>query len=181
MGVPLVLLAGLSVVGGVFGVPPSLGGTNAIEHWLEPVFAPALEKLALAPHESFLPEYILMALSVVVAVGGILVARRWYAEVSETPAALSTRFARAYGVLRNKYFVDEFYDAAVVRPLLRLSERLLWKVLDVGVIDWTVNALARATGALSRTVRMAQTGIAQTYAVVFLLGVVTIVAWLLAK
>jgi NADH-quinone oxidoreductase subunit L len=181
MGIPLVLLAGLSVVGGALGVPPSLGGANAIEHWLEPVFAPALEKLALTPHESFLPEYILMALSVGVAVGGILLARRWYAQVSETPGTLSTRFARAYDILRNKYYVDEFYDAAVVRPLHRVSERLLWKVLDVGVIDWTVNALARATGALSRTVRMVQTGIAQTYAVVFLLGVVTIVAWLLAK
>jgi NADH-quinone oxidoreductase subunit L len=181
MGGPLVLLAALSVAGGLLGIPASLGGTNAIEHWLEPVFAPALEKLALAPHESFLPEYILMALSVAVAVGGILLARRWYAGISQTPETLSTRFARAYRILRNKYYVDEFYDASVVRPLHRFSERLLWKVVDVGVIDWTVNALARATGALSRTVRMAQTGIAQTYAVVFLLGVVTIVAWLLAK
>ena len=74
----------------------------------------------------------------------------------------SRRASRSlYRLLFNKYYVDEAYDAAVVNPLQKGSEKILWKGIDVGVIDWLVNASARAVGFLSRTVRVVQTGIAQ--------------------
>ena len=63
----------------------------------------------------------------------------------------------------------------------KASERRLWQGLDVGVIDWTVNAVARVFGMLSRSVRVVQTGMAQSYVLVFVVGVVVMLAWLLAQ
>jgi NADH-quinone oxidoreductase subunit L len=179
MAVVLVILAVLSVVGGFVGVPASLGGGNAIEHWLEPVFAPAAGVLLAAPHGHDPVEYLLMGLSVAVAAGGIFLARRWYLTARRVPDDLARRWKPVYTLLLNKYYVDEIYDASVVRPLIGGSERLLWKRVDVGVIDWTVNALAAAVAWIGGTVRRIQTGVTESYMFVFLLGVVAILGWLL--
>ncbi len=179
MTIPLMVLAFLSVVGGLLGIPESLGGGNALEHWLEPVFRPALDRLPHEGHGSAVLEYSLMVLSVGVALGGILVARRWYMSETGVPESIAARFPALHRILFNKYYVDEAYDAVVVNPLQKGSERILWKGIDVGVIDWLVNASARLVGFLSRTVRVVQTGIAQSYALVFVLGVVAILGWLL--
>ena len=181
MTVPLVILAFLSVVGGFVGLPPSLGGSNPLEGWLDPVFARAQEILALpSAHENSL-EYVLMALSVLVAVGGALLARSWYLRNTEVPGRLAAKVQGLYTLLLNKYYVDEAYDAAIVTPMVRGSEKLLWRIVDVGVIDWCVNALAKIVAAVSRTVRVVQTGFAQSYVLVFVFGVVVIIGWLLAR
>jgi NADH-quinone oxidoreductase subunit L len=181
MTVPLVILAAFSLFAGFVGVPASLGGSDAFGKWLEPVFERAKGKMLAGGSEEHILEYLLMAVSVAVAAGGILLARRWYAGSAETPRRIAERLQKSYRILLGKYFVDEMYDAAIVKPLFRGSERLLWKGIDVGLIDWSVNALGRAVAALGRVVRGVQTGVAQTYAVVFLFGVVFIIAWLLAK
>jgi NADH-quinone oxidoreductase subunit L len=179
MTVPLIILALLSVAGGVVGWPASLGGGNAIEHWLEPVFGRAYAKMAPGHHDVEIIEYVLMALSVGVAVAGIMLARNWYLRRQEAPQALADRVPALYRLLLNKYFVDEAYDAVVVNPTVRGSEKLLWKGVDVGVIDGIVNGLPRLVAALSGALRVVQTGVAQNYMVVFVIGVVAILAWLL--
>ncbi|HTY59966.1 MAG TPA: NADH-quinone oxidoreductase subunit L [Bacteroidota bacterium] len=181
MTLPLVVLAVLSAVGGFVGLPPSLGGGNAFEQWLEPVFAPAAEKLALAPPAGEMTEYLLMGLSVAVALAGWYAARTWYLKRPEIPGLLVGRAPGIYRILLNKYYVDEFYDAAVVRPAVRGSETLLWKGIDVGVIDRIVNGVARITAAAGRGLRLVQTGVVQNYLIVFLAGAVLVVGWLLAK
>jgi NADH-quinone oxidoreductase subunit L len=181
MTVPLVILAVLSAIGGFAGIPASLGGGNAIEHWLDPIFEQANEKMVLGAHDAQLLEYVLMALSVGVAVVGIYLARAWYLKKSVVPDRLSTRFATLYKLLLNKYFVDEAYDTAVITPTVKGSEKLLWRVVDIGMIDWCVNTLASAVGFISKTVRVVQTGVAQSYVFVFIAGVVAIVGWLIAK
>jgi NADH-quinone oxidoreductase subunit L len=181
MTVPLIILAVLSLVGGFVGIPASLGGNDAFGRWLEPIFSRAQGRLLEAGVEDHLLEYGLMALSVAVAAGGIFLARRWYVGAGEIPHRLAEKFKGVYKVLNGKYFVDELYDTIIVRPIARGSEKLLWKGMDVGVIDWCVNAFARSVSAVGRFVRVVQTGVAQTYAVGFLLGVVIIIAWLLAK
>ncbi len=181
MTIPLVVLALLSAVGGFAGIPQSLGGSNAFGHWLEPVFAPALEKLGPAPAQGEITEYVLMGLSVAVALAGWYLARLWYVKRTEIPGTLVRKLPGAYGVLLNKYYVDEFYEGAVVKPVLGGSESLLWKGLDVRVIDGIVNGVARALGAAGRGLRLIQTGVVQNYVLVFLAGVVLIVGWLLAQ
>ena len=181
MTIPLIVLALLSTIGGFIGLPQSLGGTNPLEGWLDPVFSRANDLLSRPGEVPEATEYILMALSVAVAVGGIVVARTWYLRRKEVPARMISRAPGFYAMLLNKYYVDEIYDRAVVTPTVKGSETLLWKIVDTGVIDWAINAVAKAIGAISRTLRVVQTGIAQNYALVFLLGVVAIVGWLLAK
>ncbi len=137
--------------------------------------------MALGQHENHALEYALMVLSVGLALSGIFLARAWYTRRKDIPDSLAGRFAPAYKLLLNKYYVDEVYEAAVVTPIRRASEGLLWKGLDVGVIDWTVNAVARLFGMLSRSLRVVQTGMAQSYVLVFVVGVIVMLAWLLAK
>jgi NADH-quinone oxidoreductase subunit L len=84
-------------------------------------------------------------------------------------------------VLLNKYYVDELYDGAVVRPALSGSELLLWKGIDVNVIDRAVNGAAQSTAAAGRVLRLIQTGVVRNYVLVFLAGVVLMMGWLLAK
>lgn len=181
MTVPLIILAILSVIGGFVGVPASLGGGNAIEHWLEPVFERAQEKMAVSVHGVETIEYVLMAFSVGVALTGIFAARTWYLHKKEIPDGLASRFSGAYTLLLNKYYVDEAYDAVVVNPTVKGSEKLLWKIFDIGVIDWLVNATARAVERTGRALRTVQTGVAQSYVFVFLLGVIAILGWLLLR
>jgi NADH-quinone oxidoreductase subunit L len=161
-------------------IPPSLGGGNAFEHWLEPVFERAHAALAHAPHAVEPTEYLLMALSIAVALSGIWGARMLYLRRPELPEQLRQRFSGAYRILFNKYYVDEAYDAAVVNPLVKGSERLLWKGIDVGLIDRLVNGTAALFASLSRVIRLVQNGVVETYLLVFVLGVVATLAWLLA-
>ncbi len=181
MVVPLLILALLSIVGGFAGVPASLGGGNLLERWLEPIFEHANQKLAAADHVSGSAEYVLMLLSVAVAGTGMWLAYRWYRSRTGVPEKMSRRFAGVYRLLLNKYYVDEAYDAAVVTPILRTSERLLWKGLDVGVIDWCVNAGAGMVARLGAVLRVMQTGVAHSYVFAFLLGVVLMLGWMLVR
>jgi len=180
MTVPLIILAVLSVVGGVVGIPHSLGGGNAIDQWLAPVFEPAEMKLATAGHGELSVEYLLMALSVGIALAGIFLARSWYLRKKEIPDQVARKAQGVYTLLLNKYYVDEVYDATVVTPVVKGSERLLWRIIDVGVIDWTVNAVARLVATVSATGRRVQTGIVHSYVIAFLVGVIAILGWLLA-
>jgi len=179
MTIPLVILAFLSIVGGFAGVPHALGGGNAIEQWLSPIFEPAAEKLSLFEPGQGLLEYALMIGSVLVALGGVFLARQWYGKWREVPERLAVRLAGTYRVLLNKYYIDEFYEATIVKPLVKGSEVLLWKVVDTNIIDGLVNGVARLTGSIGKTIRYVQTGVAQNYVLIFLAGVVIILGWLL--
>lgn len=184
MTVPLVVLAILSAVGGVLGIPSALSGgaiPHVLEHWLEPVFAPGVAMLGRQPeHASHALEYGLMAASLGVALAAIALATAFYRRPSDRPARLAERFGWLYRVLWRKYLLDEFYYALVVDPLYNLSVRILWRVTDVALIDGAVNGIARLVGRFGELVRRVQTGYAQSYAVLMMAGIVAIV-WYLAR
>jgi len=179
MTVPLIILAALSAIGGFVGIPESLLGGNSLEHWLEPVFRTANAKLGLEHHGPELVEYILMALSVGVAAAGIVLARFVYLKRQDLAETLRARFSPAYRLLFNKYFVDEIYDRTVVRPTVQISEHLLWKGVDVSVIDGIVNGTAKIVALCSQGIRKLQTGVTQVYATAFMAGILLILSWLL--
>ncbi len=181
MTVPLIILGVLSVIGGFVGVPHSLGGNNAIEHWLDPVFEGATQKMALASHGSEALEYILMAVSVAVALSGIWLAYTWYLKKKEIPERLAASGAGTYNLLLNKYKVDELYDAVIVTPMQKASDLFFWKIFDVKIIDGVVNGLPKLIGTVSGISRKVQTGVAQSYVFVFILGVVAILGFLISK
>jgi NADH-quinone oxidoreductase subunit L len=181
MTVPLVILAFLSIVGGFVGIPESLLGGNAIEQWLEPIFAPANDKLSLIPHAVDVSEYLLMALSVAIAAGGIYLARVVYLRRQELAEQWKARFPKIYATLFNKYYVDEVYDAVVVTPTVKVSESILWKGVDVSVIDGLVNGSAKLVASVAQGIRRVQTGVAQQYATIFVGGILAILIWLIFK
>ena len=181
MTVPLVILAFFSIVGGFIGVPKSLFGSNAIEHWLAPVFEPAYTKLLVSEEGIHTSEYVLMAFSLAIAVAGIYMARQFYMKRTGLLQKISGRFERFGRVLFNKYYVDELYDATVVNPTVKMSEKLLWKGVDVAVIDGALNGLALLVTNVAMAARKVQTGVAQMYAVVFVGGIVFVVAWLVFR
>ncbi|MEX1138595.1 MAG: NADH-quinone oxidoreductase subunit L [Bacteroidota bacterium] len=181
MTVPLIILAALSTVGGFVGVPESLFGGNALEHWLEPVFRTANAKLGLDHHGPVLVEYILMAFSVGVAAAGIVFARFVYLKRQDIADSLQARFSSLHKLLFNKYYVDEMYDGAIVRPTVRLSEHLLWKGIDISIIDGLVNGAAKVVAWSAQGIRKWQTGVAQVYATAFLAGILLVLSWLIFK
>jgi NADH-quinone oxidoreductase subunit L len=84
-------------------------------------------------------------------------------------------------LLKNKYYLDELYDRAIVHPLVALSERVLYRGVDVRVIDGAVvNGSARAVRALANYgFKYAQSGLTQGYLFVMVLGALVLVAYLM--
>ncbi len=80
-------------------------------------------------------------------------------------------FGGLYTLVYNKYFVDEIYDAAVVNPVVDGSRAVLWKGVDVGVIDGTVNGVGARSRGIGGVLRLLQSGNIRSYATWVLLGV----------
>jgi len=179
MLIPLIILAFFSVVSGFVGIPESFGVSNLIHHWLEPVFEDANAKIILEESHSTTAEFLLMTVSVLISIGGILLARYLYLNRIDVVRKLTQTFAPIYKLLYNKYYVDEMYDLIVVKPITWGSEKFLWRFFDVKIIDGTVNASARFTAMISSVIRFFQNGIVQFYAVVFVIGILIILWFIL--
>jgi NADH-quinone oxidoreductase subunit L len=115
-------------------------------------------------------EILLMALSVVVALAGIFAAWRLYLKQPGLATALRERWSGLHRALFNKYWVDELYDAVVVRPI-HGAARVLWTFFDVRVVDGAVNGVGYTLEGFSAVFRLFQTGFVGTYAFFFALGV----------
>ncbi len=215
---PLVILAVLALVGGLLSVPPALGGNFmpfSLDHWLEGVFAPASYLAAHAgaaetmAHETagehgahnVALEYGLMFLSSALAVLTLWYGYRLYDKHPEKATAFKERFAGAYNVLKNKYWVDEIYDASVIQNFYRLCRGAL--SFDTRVVDgavhlvrnvtvgtsylsvfwdtWVVDGLVNLTGRTIRgasgVLRHLQTGLAQFYASVMVFGLFVLICF----
>jgi NADH-quinone oxidoreductase subunit L len=175
MLIPLVVLAVLSVGGGWMAAPSLFGGTNHFEHFLEPVFAHAVDLRAqlpeAAPHSMELP----LMLVVILGAGlGILVAWWLYVRRPEMPDELEAKFAGPHSLLLHKYYVDEAYDATFVHPTEWASQNVLWKGVDEAGIDGTVNGVARLSRDLGQWLRQVQSGNGRTYASWLVMGAVAV-------
>ena len=219
MTVPLIALALGAVLAGFVGVPAALGGGNAIEHFLEPSLTASVGAEAAAhgaeaavdaasagheaPHMSHAGELGLMLFSVLVALGGIGLAYRFYVSRPEIADGLAERWSGPHGVLLNKYYVDEAYGASVVRGTFG-SASALWtfdrRVVDGGVngtgwltlvsswishafdkyvVDGIVNLVGWIAYESSFAFRRVQTGLIQNYALLMLFGVFAFVSYYL--
>lgn len=133
MTIPLVVLSLLSIVGGYVGVPETLGGHNALHHWLAPVLVfPDVHGL----HSHSL-ELLLMFVSVLVGFAGIGLAYYLYIAKPELPQQIAKQTQALYAMLENKYWIDELYHKTFVLPLLSLQKLLRW--FDVFIVDALVN------------------------------------------
>jgi NADH-quinone oxidoreductase subunit L len=174
MTIPLAILAFFSVIAGYVGLPLVLGEkANLFNRFLEPVIHPGHEA-----HLGIGTEWLLILISVAVALGGIYVAYIFYLKSPQTPHRLVGRFPKAYKLLYNKYYVDEIYNTTLVNPLVNGS-RLVYDNFDLKVIDGTINGTAKTTGFAGKVLGFLQSGLAKDYALVILLGVVIFLGYLL--
>jgi NADH-quinone oxidoreductase subunit L len=173
MIVPLVILAVLSVVGGWIGLPMIEGG-HVLGRWLAPVFAAGPGHAAEAHEVSRGTEWALIAVSVGVAVLGIVMAFRMYLQKPSIATALRERLAGVHALLFNKYWIDELYDSIVVRPVVALSQ-WFWRFWDTKIVDGAVNGMAYVFEGASAVLRLVQTGFVGTYALFFTLGVAALI------
>jgi NADH-quinone oxidoreductase subunit L len=210
MTVPLIVLAILSTVGGLVGVPYALssltGGhpENYFERTLEPVVSQVpghetkggegAEKLrwlspppqevdgkpAVAPSSDghggeavhdpaeVSQERLFTLISIMVALTGIGIG---WVMFQKQPLRKMPR------LLEHKYYVDEIYDATIIKPILVTSRAGLWKIFDIGVIDGLIHALGRFVVRLGRTVRHMQLGFVRGYAAIILAGALIIIGY----
>jgi NADH-quinone oxidoreductase subunit L len=172
---PLVILAVLSVVGGWVAAPALWGGKDYFSEFLAPVFGSGEAAAAVDEVAARNLEWTLAIVAVITAALGIAVAYWLYVRQPKKSEALAKSMQPAYKTLLNKYYVDELYAAAVVRPLVWLSENVLWKVVDVEAIDGTVNGIAHGATAVGDTVRHTQSGNTRSYAVWVVVGALAII------
>jgi NADH-quinone oxidoreductase subunit L len=199
MTVPLVVLAVGAVFAGYLGVPEGLSGgkiPNYFERLLEPSVASSqtmqvreavrearrsndessqVRMLARAPAESRDEhglERTLTAVSIVIALAGIGIGWLWFKRkpLWEPPK-----------LLEQKYYVDELYDATVVQPIKQGSTNVLWKIIDVHLIDGAVNGAGHLASLLGGTIRYLQSGLARSYVAVLVLGALLIIGYFVMK
>ena len=197
MTVPLMILAGLSIFGGLLGVPPEHGWFHG---FLESVATPVG---AVAHEVSGSTLMTLMTVAVGLALSGWVAAHYLYSVKPKTADDWSQRYAGAYRTILNKYYVDELYDSVFVEPCKRLGR--LWDWIDHQVIDrvvrgigrgadvsaegvtWAekhviyggINVIGYANHLAARSWRKLQTGLVNHYAAVIVIGLFLLVHVLL--
>ncbi len=204
MTVPLMILAVLSVVGGWIGWPAVLGGGDRFARFLEPVIVHHAGTGEVEGAHNLGTEYALIALSVLIALAGIVVAWQFYIKKPLIPKTLASNWGGVYRLLYNKYYVDQIYDAAFVNRskdlattlgafdrsvvdglgidgtgwLTRMTSRIsMW--WDSWIVDGLVNLAARIVWILSYPVRMLQSGRVANYALWIVFGVLLMLGYYL--
>jgi NADH-quinone oxidoreductase subunit L len=204
MTVPLMILAGFSLIGGWIGWPEVFGGENRFEKFLAPILKSVLPETGEVniAHHALLKEGLLMAASIAIAAAGIFLAYLFYYAKKFAPELVAKKMAWFYQLLSHKYYVDEIYDALFVNRTKDLGTAL--GVFDAKVIDgigvdgagwlarfgstlsmwwdkWIIDGLlnlgAKFTQLLSYPVRLLQTGMFSSYAMLILVGLAILLAY----
>jgi NADH-quinone oxidoreductase subunit L len=177
MLVPLAILAVLSIVGGWLTAPAFWGKHDYFAKFLEPVFAaPNGSEAGTAEAVAHALETPLAIVAVITALAGLFAAYWLYVKQPSKPEKLAKSFGGAYQTLLHKYYVDEFYNAVIVRPLMWLSTNVFWKTVDVSIIDGAVNGIAEGITVVGDGTRRTQSGNTRSYAVWVVVGAIVIVA-----
>lgn len=174
MTIPLIALAVLSLVGGFVGIPEALGGNHLLHQFLAPVFENG-KALIGAHHLSHETEYTLMGIVIALTVVMIAIAYFRYIRNSRVPAPESAERSFLHRLVYNKYYVDELYEAVIVKPLQGLSS-LFESVVERGMIDWIVNGTGKVVVWGGKTIRLIQTGSTGFYIFVMVIGIIVLIA-----
>ncbi|HME34618.1 MAG TPA: NADH-quinone oxidoreductase subunit L [Candidatus Sulfotelmatobacter sp.] len=169
---PLMILALLSVVGGLVGIG------NGFEHFLEPVFGTGFAEAA-SESAGRGTEFLLMGISVLVAFSGAFLAWFLYISKPELPQKIADGLNGFYTAVLNKYYVDELYAKLFVKPLIDGSTSILWQGVDRKVIDDTVNNAADGARHVSDEVRHMQSGNLRSYAGWIAAGSAVVIAYMI--
>jgi NADH-quinone oxidoreductase subunit L len=180
MWVPLLVLAILAVVALVLALP----GSMIYEHYMEPAFRPAMERLLSAQvghfHPGAHPAWPYFAAWGVAALGTFVAWAMYAGPLADAPGNLARRFSGLYRFTYDKFRVDELYQAIVIEPVQYLAF-VLWKVVDVFAIDGLlVNGVARVVAFVGSVARLAQNGDVQRYAAIMAVAA-AVILWSVLK
>ncbi len=192
MTLPLVLLAVFSVLTLVHGLPVMKAegrGTiqTLMENFLDPVFRTTQENVArtrfiVIPPEEHVPWGAYLQAWVIALLGAgsaFFVYLRVFPARNGRPLTGPLEALRSFSF--HKFYVDEVYQVGLIRPLSAVS-RVLWRVVDSVIID---GLFVRGTGwVVTRTgavLRYLQSGDAQSYAAVMVLGLASALVWILSR
>ena len=173
MLVPLMILAVLSVVGGLVGIG------NRFEHFLEPVFGSGATAEAAGEAAGRGTELLMMGVSVTVAVLGFILAYVLYVSRPYLPQKIADSLGGLYQAVLDKYYIDELYAKLFVKPLVDGSTSILWQGVDRKVIDDTVNNAADGARHVSDEVRHMQSGNLRSYAGWIAAGSAVVIAYMI--
>lgn len=175
MTVPLIILALLAVGGGLLNVPEALHGSHWLSNFLTPVFADS-QAVAQPFHLDHTTEYILMGISSVAALVMAFVAYSKYVKREEIPQEDGQQQNALYNLSYRKFYIDEIYDAIIVRPLDALS-KFFYKIVDREAIDGLVNGIANFFIVSGRGIRQLQSGHVGFYIFMMVVGVIAIMLY----
>ncbi|HEY0670020.1 MAG TPA: NADH-quinone oxidoreductase subunit L [Sphingobacteriaceae bacterium] len=179
MTIPLIVLAILSVIGGFIGVPEVLGGSHWLAGFLSPVFEVSTSKTGVL-HLDHATEYILMAVSVAGALIAALLAYSRYVRSGRVPVADGAQRPALANLSYNKFYIDEIYNAVIIRPLDTLSS-FFFKVIDKAGIDGIVNGFGKGALESSKGLRLLQTGNIGFYIFVMVISIAGIIVYAFYK
>jgi NADH-quinone oxidoreductase subunit L len=175
MTIPLIVLAILSAVGGIIGVPAVMGGHHELGAYLAPVFE-ASNKLLVQHELSSSTEWLLMGLSV----GGALIAMTYayikYVKNAQVPVEDGEERSLLSNLSYHKFYIDEIYDVLIRKPLDALSV-FFYKVIDRLGIDGLVNGFGKGAIESSKGLRLLQTGNVGFYIFMMVAGVIAILVY----
>ena len=165
MTVPLIVLAALATVGGIY-----------LAHALPEYLSPVLPSPG-AHHPETITEGLAHSwvgiLGIALGFGAFLYGKSFVDLVSSVLSPLRKLFER-------KYYIDELYAAFIVTPLEDLA-RILWRIIDQGIIDGIVNGTASFVGVNSEIVRHAHTGQIRHYALFMFVGAITLIVFYMVQ
>lgn len=170
MTIPLIVLAVLSAIGGMIGIPETLGGNHWLSHWL----APVIKHTAEAPDHA--TEYALMAVSVVGVLVSIAFAYVKYIKQNHVPIPDEGKRSALANLSYNKFYFDEIYDLLIRKPLDALST-FFYKIIDNKIVDGIVNGLGWSTSEASKGLRLVQSGNVGFYIFMMVIGIISLLLY----
>jgi NADH-quinone oxidoreductase subunit L len=182
MIIPMAILAILAVFGGYVGVPQALGGRNHFEHFLAPVFSAAHtpgQEAAAEGAAAGISEIMATVVSIAMAFLGLFFAWLLYYKKRDLPDRIAAGLGWLYNTVRDKFYVDEIYQAVIVTPLVKGSALVLWRGVDVAGIDATADDSAETARSLSDKFRHMQSGNIRSYAAWVAVGAALAIAYMI--
>jgi NADH-quinone oxidoreductase subunit L len=165
MTVPLMILAaGAVLVGAVFG-PTGLFGGVLEQHWMHHAFHGIMPQR----HEHH-PNFFLMGLSTLVALGGVGLAYLLYVRQPALPGKIARSISVLYAMSRNRFFLDEIYNVMIVKPFSGVA--FVCFMVDQLIVDQIVDLVGKLPSLLGRLFSPIQNGLVQFYALLMILGLV---------
>jgi NADH-quinone oxidoreductase subunit L len=176
MTIPLIILAILSTIGGFMGLPAVFSENHILSNFLSPVFGYARQAVPSAfeaAHLDHATEYMLMAISVAVAVVAIIIAYITYVSKKAVPVDERAELSPLHKLVYNKYYIDEIYNTLIVQPVMWLSTGL-YRFVEKGIVDPVVNGFGKGVILGGRNLRFLQTGAIGFYLFAMVLSIVLI-------